>query len=119
MIDNTERVDEKQNRKRRGRKKVPAFRRKRRNVLGISIAVITMVVLITVMFYGFRDLSSKRAELKARAEQLQTKIDDENARTEKLEQYETYTHTKKFAEETAKDMLGYVYEDEIVFKLDN
>lgn len=100
------------------RRKVPAFRKKEKNILAISIGVITLVAVCAVMFFGYQDLTGKRSELQQQAEQLQIKIDNENKRTEELQEYETYTHTKKYAEETAKDVLGYVYDDEIVFKLE-
>ena len=47
---------------------------------------------------------------------MQQQIDAENARTEELKELETYTKTKKYAEEVAKDKLGLVYDNEIVFK---
>lgn len=70
------------------------------------------------MFFGYQNLTGKRNALQQQAEQLQNKIDEENERTAELQEFETYTHTKKYAEETAKDVLGYVYDDEIVFKLE-
>ena len=49
-------------------------------------------------------------------QELQQQIDAENARTEELKELETYTKTKKYAEEVAKDKLGLVYDNEIIFK---
>ena len=43
-------------------------------------------------------------------------IAEEEARTEELKELETYTKTKKYAEEVAKDKLGLVYENEIIFQ---
>ncbi len=37
-------------------------------------------------------------------------------RAKELEEFATYTKTKKYAEEVAKDKLGLVYEDEIIFQ---
>ena len=36
--------------------------------------------------------------------------------TLELEEFATYTKTKKYAEEVAKDKLGLVYENEIIFQ---
>ena len=33
-----------------------------------------------------------------------------------MKELETYTKTKKYAEEVAKDKLGLVYDNEIIFK---
>ena len=46
-------------------------------------------------------------------------IDQEMQRTEELKELATYTKTKKYAEEVAKDKLGLVYENEIIFKDEN
>ena len=40
----------------------------------------------------------------------------EEKRAEEIEEYGKYTKTKKYAEEIAKEKLGLVNEDEIVFK---
>ena len=36
-----------------------------------------------------------------------------------IEEFEKYTHTKKYIEEVARDRLGLVYEGEILFKDEN
>lgn len=100
------------------RKKKAAFQKKKANKMNILLVAVTVLAATIVMVYGYVDLSQKRADLKERAETLQSQIDDETNRSQQLENFETYTHTKKFAEETAKE-LGYVYEDEIVFKLED
>lgn len=61
-------------------------------------------------------LRQKQAKYIAREQELQQQIDAENARTEELKELETYTKTKKYAEEVAKDKLGLVYDNEIIFK---
>ena len=48
--------------------------------------------------------------------QLQNKIDAEEARTQDIADLEAYMQTDEYAEQVAKDKLGLVYEDEIIFK---
>ena len=43
----------------------------------------------------------------------------EEQRALEIEEFEKYTHTKKYVEEVARDKLGLVYEGEILFKDDN
>lgn len=43
-------------------------------------------------------------------------IELEEARSEELVDLDAYTKTKKYVEEVAKDKLGLVYEDEIIFQ---
>lgn len=99
-------------------KKKPAFRRKKRNKATIALGVTVVTVFAVVILYSSINLFRTREALRVQAETLQMQVDQENERTRELEEYETYTHTKKFAEETAKEVLGYVYDDEIVFKAD-
>ena len=37
-------------------------------------------------------------------------------RDEKLKEYSKYVKTKKYIEEVAREKLGLIYEDEIIFK---
>ena len=48
--------------------------------------------------------------------QLQEQIAEEEKRAQELVEYEKYTKTAKYVEEVAKDKLGLVYEDEIIFE---
>ena len=43
-------------------------------------------------------------------------MDEEQKRTNELNEYKKYIQTKKFVEEVAKDKFGLVYPDEIIFR---
>ena len=73
-------------------------------------------MIIAVVGINSISLRQKQAKYIAREQELQQQIEAENARTEELKELETYTKTKKYAEEVAKDKLGLVYDNEIVFK---
>ena len=62
------------------------------------------------------DLKAKKAAYDEKEVTLEQQIEDEKARTEELIEYEKYTKTAKYVEEVAKDKLGLVYEDEIIFE---
>ena len=49
-------------------------------------------------------------------QQLQEQIDAETKRSEEIEEYRKYTQTQKYVEEVAKEKLGLVNENEIIFK---
>ena len=51
-----------------------------------------------------------------RTKKLEKQIADETERSKEIEDLETYTKTKKYVEDVAKEKLGLVYEDEILFK---
>lgn len=99
------------------RRRKPAFRRrKNENGLGMSMAFLAIIMIIAVVGINSISLRQKQAKYIAREQELQQQIDAENARTEELKELETYTKTKKYAEEVAKDKLGLVYDNEIIFK---
>ncbi|MBR5509494.1 MAG: septum formation initiator family protein [Lachnospiraceae bacterium] len=64
-------------------------------------------------------LKQKNQMYQAKEEALQEEIAKEEARAAEIEEFEAYTQTKKYVEEVAKDKLGLVYEDEIIFKASN
>lgn len=82
----------------------------------MSMAFLAIIMIIAVVGINSISLRQKQAKYIAREQELQQQIDAENARTEELKELETYTKTKKYAEEVAKDKLGLVYDNEIVFK---
>ena len=93
-----------------------AYRKQKQNKF--AMALVTMVLLMLVAVVNIRkvELKEKQAVYIARREELQAKIDREEARAEELKEYEKYTQTQKYIEDIAKEKLGLVYEDEIVFK---
>lgn len=100
--------------------KKPAFRRNRNeNRLGMTMAGIAMVMLIIVVGINSISLREKQQKYIQREQELQEQIDAENQRTEELKDLAVYTKTKKYAEEVAKDKLGLVYDNEIIFKEEN
>ena len=65
------------------------------------------------------ELREKKAYYAKREEELALQIEQEEQRAEEIKEYETYTQTKKYIEEVARDKLGLVYEGEILFKDEN
>ena len=92
------------------------FKKKKHNRL--SVLGITLVVIMFFCTLGVSSirLEQKRAALLARENELQARLDEETERTQELVELKKYTQTKKYAEEVAKEKLGLVYEDEIIFK---
>ena len=85
----------------------------------MSMAFLAIVMIVAVVGINSISLKQKQAKYIAREQELQQQIDAETARSEQLKELETYTKTKKYAEEVAKDKLGLVYEGEILFKDEN
>ena len=99
------------------KRKTPEFRRvKNENRLGMAAAMIAIVIMTFVVGINSVSLREKEAKYAAREEELMRQIELEEQRAAELVELETYTKTKKYVEEVAKDKLGLVYEHEIIFQ---
>lgn len=92
------------------------FRKKKQNRMGMFIVGAIVILFCSVIAFNNNKLQAKQDEYNKKIESLQAQIDQENKRTKELEEYEKYTKTSKYVEEVAKEKLGLVYEDEIVFE---
>lgn len=81
--------------------------------------MLVMAALCAVVYVGGRPKVLERERLQSEIATLQAQLAAEEARTIELRELEVYTQTKKYAEEVAKEVLGYVYDGEIIFRLDN
>lgn len=75
-----------------------------------------VLMLLLVVSIKSNELKVKQSVYLTKEEQLKEQIADETKRTEEIEEFGKYTKTKKYVEEVAKDKLGLVNKDEIIFK---
>lgn len=87
--------------------------------LGKFMAVSALSMMIIVVGTNSLSLMAQQADYQKQEQELEQLIAEEQARAEELKELATYTKTKKYAEEVAKDKLGLVYENEIIFKKSN
>lgn len=92
------------------------FRKKRQNHLAMILVMILVTMFCSVIIFKSVQLQKKRDEYNKKIDSLQQQILEQQERTKELEEYEKYTKTIKYVEEVAKDKLGLVYEDEVVFE---
>lgn len=93
-----------------------AYRKKRQNKAGMLLVTSVVLMMLTVVTVKSIELKQKRDEYALKEQQLMEEIAEEEARSDRIAEYEKYTQTKKYVEEIAKDKLGLVYEGEIIFK---
>ena len=101
-------------------------RTKRRNIRAsrrilenrLSIILVTGVILILALVISFAkvSLNTKNRTYKAQEAELQKQIEQEAARSEEIDELEEYVGTDKYIEDVAKDKLGLVYPNEILFE---
>ena len=94
-------------------------RRKKRigyNHLGMfGISLIVLILMLSLMAQS-RNLQESLAGYETRAEALSQQIEDEKARTEEIEALKEYMLTDEYTEEAAREKLGLVKENEILFQ---
>ena len=91
------------------------IRDQRKHLRAMGILLIVMAVFC-VTAIGSLQLKQKNQTYQERENNIQAQIDKEEERSKEIEDLETYTKTKKYVEDVAKEKLGLVYEDEILFK---
>lgn len=92
--------------------------RKRRSKHKGSMKIITLIVLVLCgVFDVFTWQNTQKSEQYALVqENLQQQIDDEEENQKAIEEQAEYQKTDAYIEDLAREKLGLVHEDEIIFK---
>lgn len=98
---------------------LPRKTRRRQNKIAMYIISFVVIMLVVVVLVKSSELNQKKQDYALREAQLQTAIDKEKERTLEIAEYETYSKTKAYVEDIARDKLGLVYEGEILFRDEN
>ncbi|MCR5666291.1 MAG: septum formation initiator family protein [Eubacterium sp.] len=88
-------------------------RKKNTGKLCVTAIVCMLVAVMSIRIVG---LYQDKTKYEAKASELQSQIDDEEQRTEDLEDYADYVKTAEYIEKMARAKLGLVYDNEIIFK---
>ena len=88
----------------------------RREIICISAVVF---ILLCVMLVQSSQLKDKNAGYAQQIENLNAQLEDESERTEDIAQLQDRVKTEEYAGEMAKEKLGMVGEDEILFRAEN
>lgn len=83
------------------------------SVLGISGVIVMLAVVLAV---GSMSLREKNERYKAQQEELETQLEEQKARGEEIEALEEYVGTDEYVEDVAKEKLGLVNPNEILFQ---
>ncbi len=81
----------------------------------ISVSIIVLVFL-TVMAVQIYQMKQKDEAYAAQEDLLQEQYEEETQRAEELVELEAYMQSDEYIEDTAKNRLGLVYDNEIIFK---
>lgn len=81
----------------------------------ISISGVVCMLLVMLVFQG-RTLQAKYDANEVRKSELQKELELEEARTKEIEELQTYMESDEYTEKIAKEKIGLVKENEIIFK---
>lgn len=92
------------------------MRRRKKNGTGIGIIVFVVLILCGIVSYSRIGLAQEKAEKGQKIERLNTMIKEEEVRSAEIKDLKEYSKTKQYIEDIARDKLGLVYKDEIIFE---
>ena len=85
-------------------------------MLGISLVV---CVLLIVLMVEAQSLQKKIDDNIERQAELQEQLDAETARTQEIEELQEYMQSDEYIEKIAREKIGLVKDNEIIFKENN
>ena len=99
----------------KNRKKRPGsgFQKHKRSIVAITTVIILLCGMVIV--HGMA-LKKSNDAYKGQEEELQTQIDAEKERSEEINKLKKYVGTDEYIEEVAREKLGLVKENEILFR---
>ncbi|MBB2184525.1 septum formation initiator family protein [Lachnospiraceae bacterium MD1] len=92
------------------------MRRKYKKKSGIGIIAFVVLVLCGIVSYRRIYLEEESEKARLRIERLESQKKEQEERATDIENMKAYVQTKQYIEDMAREKLGLVYEDEIIFK---
>lgn len=102
--------------KRKSRKKNMVRRYNRQNQVTVLAITGIVSVLLVMLYFGGTSLKKEIEEGQKRLTVLEQEIEDEEKRTEEIEALQEYMQSDEYIEKVAKEKMGLVKENEIIFK---
>ena len=86
------------------------------NYLGMAAIAIVVLLLLGGLTYQSQTLKTRIAVYDAKAAALEESIENEQTRTQEIDEQKEYMQTDEYIAEVARDKLGLVKGNEIVFE---
>lgn len=95
-----------------------AYRKRQQNRFSMFLVSLVVVMILFLVAIGSMELRQKIGDKTRELQQLESQIQVEDQRKLEIEAFGKEVQTKGFIENIAREKLGLVYEDEILFKED-
>ncbi len=86
------------------------------NRMGMMSIAVVVLLLLGISWNNSRSLGLRLSAYEQRAEELTAQIESEKTRTEEIDALKEYMKTDEYAEEVARNRLGLVKSNELVFE---
>ena len=91
-------------------------KRRPRRLMGLILLMVAVLGISAVLFGMQQKKQKEYNKLAAEKKRIENLIAAEERRTAELESYKAYVHTRAYIEQVARDSLGLVYRDSVIFK---
>ncbi len=98
------------------RRRRAAYQKKKQNKVGMLLVTAVILMLMAMVTVKGSQLRKQLADYQTKVDEWEGKIAEETQRAEDIEEYSKYTQTKKYIEDMAREKLGLVYKNQIVFE---
>ena len=88
----------------------------RENRRGMIMIIVVVCIIITALAVKCRSLTDKNDAYAHQIAMLEEKISEEQGRGENIESFRKYSRTNAYVEKVAREKLGLVYPDEVIFQ---
>lgn len=89
---------------------------KKRRGSGLGVIIFIVMLVCCFLFVKKMDLDQEKMEYARILEVKQKELKELEKESKSIEEYKTYVKTKSYVEKVAREKLGLVYEDEIIFE---
>ena len=93
-----------------------ARKNNRRGMMGIAAVVLLLLVVLQIQS---QKLIRRNDAYRIQKTELEQEIQDEKVRAGEIKDLQKYIDSDEYIEKIARDKLGLVYEDEVIFKAEN
>ncbi len=91
-------------------------KKKPKRMIGFIILLVCVVGICFFFYQRKLKLQKEYQQLEAEKKRVEQLIAAEEKRKAEIEEYRAYVQTKGYIEEVARDVLGLVYKNEVIFK---
>ncbi len=93
-----------------------AYRKRAQNRFSMFLVTLVVLLILVLVQMGSMELQRKIDVKAAEEASLKTQIEAEQKREQEIANFGKEVQTKGYIEDVAREKLGLVYEDEILFK---